>query len=75
MAVWVHTHNLQARFRVYGHVAPVFPASSADPFDLAHIFAGGKVVATSDDLFGSSSNLLLPGRGQLSRPFLEVEFS
>ncbi|KAG1751648.1 allantoicase [Suillus paluster] len=53
-----------ARFRVYGRIMPVFPASPVEPFDLAHIFAGGKVVATSDDHFGSSSNLLLPGRGK-----------
>ncbi|KAG2368352.1 allantoicase [Suillus spraguei] len=53
-----------ARFRVYGHVAPAFPANPIEPFDLAHIFAGGKVVAASDDHFGSSSNLLLPGRGK-----------
>ncbi|OAX42298.1 allantoicase [Rhizopogon vinicolor AM-OR11-026] len=52
-----------ARFRVYGHVVPVFPVNPAEPFDLAHIFSGGEVVATSDDHFGSSSNLLLPGRG------------
>lgn len=44
---------------------PIFPANPMDPFDLAHIFSGGKVVATSDDHFGSSSNLLLPGRGRL----------
>jgi allantoicase len=43
---------------------PVFPANPIEPLDLAHIFTGGKVVATSDDHFGSSSNLLLPGRGQ-----------
>ena len=51
---------------MYGHVIPVFPASPVEPFDLAHIFAGGRVVATSDDHFASSSNLLLPGRGQLT---------
>ncbi|KAG1753039.1 allantoicase [Suillus lakei] len=53
-----------ARFRVYGHVMPIFPASPVEAFDLAYIFAGGKIVATSDDHFGSSSNLLLPGRGK-----------
>jgi len=66
-------HTLQARFRVYGHVVPVIPASPVAPFDLAHIFAGGKVVATSDDHFGSSSNLLLPGRGQ-SQPSMISTF-
>lgn len=53
-----------ARFRVYGRVMPVFPSNPVEPFDLAHIFTGGKIVATSDDHFGSSSNLLLPGRGK-----------
>ncbi|KAG2119497.1 allantoicase [Suillus discolor] len=53
-----------ARFRVYGHITPVFPANPVEPFDFAHIFTGGKVVATSNDHFGSSSNLLLPGRGK-----------
>jgi hypothetical protein len=62
-------HTLQARFRVYGHVVPAFPANPVEAFDLAHIFTGGKVVATSDDHFGSSSNLLLPGRGQLTPEF------
>ncbi|KAF8550900.1 Allantoicase [Imleria badia] len=53
-----------ARFRVYGHVAPVQPADDAVPFDLAHVFAGGRVVYTSDQHFGVGSNLILPGRGK-----------
>ncbi|KAL0956407.1 hypothetical protein HGRIS_002554 [Hohenbuehelia grisea] len=53
-----------ARFRVYGHVAPVFPQDPSVPFDLAHVFAGGCVVYTSDQHFGVGSNIILPGRGK-----------
>ncbi|KAJ8469164.1 hypothetical protein ONZ45_g16986 [Pleurotus djamor] len=53
-----------ARFRVYGQVVPVFPASIATSFDLAHVFAGGRVAYTSDQHFGVGSNLILPGRGK-----------
>ncbi|PCH43791.1 allantoicase [Wolfiporia cocos MD-104 SS10] len=53
-----------ARFRVYGLVAPVFPADVSTAFDLAHVFAGGRVVFTSDQHFGVGSNLILPGRGK-----------
>jgi allantoicase len=53
----------QARFRVYGLVMPVFPADAAEQFDLAHVFAGGRAVAVSDQHFGVGSNLILPGRG------------
>lgn len=53
-----------ARFRVYGLVAPVFPASKSALFDLAHAFSGGRVVFTSDQHFGVGSNLILPGRGK-----------
>lgn len=53
----------QARFRVYGHVAPVFPIDTSEPFDLAHVFAGGSVEFVSDQHFGVGSNLILPGRG------------
>ncbi|KAJ2917788.1 hypothetical protein MD484_g2643, partial [Candolleomyces efflorescens] len=52
-----------ARFRVYGDVAPVH-AADATPFDLAHVFAGGRVVYVSDQHFGVGSNLILPGRGK-----------
>ncbi|KAE9411273.1 allantoicase [Gymnopus androsaceus JB14] len=45
-----------ARFRVYGHVKPLF--------DLAHVFAGGRVEFVSDQHFGVGSNLILPGRGK-----------
>ncbi|KIP04204.1 hypothetical protein PHLGIDRAFT_109867, partial [Phlebiopsis gigantea 11061_1 CR5-6] len=53
-----------ARFRVYGLVNPVFPSDPRAAFDLAHVFAGGRVVFTSDQHFGVGSNLILPGRGK-----------
>lgn len=53
-----------ARFRVYGHVVPIHPVSKDELFDLAHVFAGGRVVYTSDQHFGVGSNLILPGRGK-----------
>lgn len=58
-----HLFN-QARFRVYGLVAPVFPALWKESFDLAHVFAGGRVETVSDQHFGVGSNLILPGRGK-----------
>ncbi|EGN99682.1 hypothetical protein SERLA73DRAFT_88261 [Serpula lacrymans var. lacrymans S7.3] len=53
-----------ARFRVYGHVSPIHPSDPSEIFDLAHVFAGGCVVFTSDQHFGVGSNLILPGRGK-----------
>jgi len=53
-----------ARFRVYGLVAPVFPPGESEEFDLASVFSGGRVVATSDQHFGVGANLILPGRGK-----------
>ncbi|KAF7306049.1 putative allantoicase [Mycena chlorophos] len=53
-----------ARFRVYGQVHPVHPANASKAFDLAHVFAGGRVEFTSDQHFGVGSNLILPGRGK-----------
>ncbi|KAJ6500130.1 allantoicase [Mycena vitilis] len=53
-----------ARFRVYGKVIPVHPQDIAEAFDLAHVFAGGRVEFTSDQHFGVGSNLILPGRGK-----------
>ncbi|KDR75198.1 hypothetical protein GALMADRAFT_249162 [Galerina marginata CBS 339.88] len=52
-----------ARFRAYGEVVPVHP-STQTPFDLAHVFAGGRVLRMSDQHFGVGSNLILPGRGK-----------
>lgn len=56
--------HIQARFRVYGHLEPVFPRDKSESFDLAHVFAGGRVEFTSDQHFGVGSNLILPGRGK-----------
>ncbi|KAG0695703.1 galactose-binding domain-like protein [Suillus ampliporus] len=53
-----------ARFRVYGNVAPVQPDSPQEIFDLAHVFAGGRVTFMSDQHFGVGANLILPGRGK-----------
>ncbi|KAG2747366.1 Allantoicase [Suillus brevipes Sb2] len=53
-----------ARFRVYGNVAPVQPDSPQEVFDLAHVFAGGRVTFMSDQHFGVGANLILPGRGK-----------
>jgi hypothetical protein len=61
---------LQARFRVYGAVAPVYPKSLSALFDLAHVFAGGRVERVSDQHYGVGENLLLPGRGE--RPLLKL---
>jgi len=52
-----------ARFRSYGQVTPVHPSDNS-VFDLAHIFAGGRVLCVSDQHFGVGSNLILPGRGK-----------
>ncbi|KAJ3567589.1 hypothetical protein NP233_g6274 [Leucocoprinus birnbaumii] len=52
-----------ARFRVYGQVTPVWP-TDLKSFDLAHVFAGGRVDFVSDQHFGVGSNLILPGRGK-----------
>ncbi|THH32281.1 hypothetical protein EUX98_g1912 [Antrodiella citrinella] len=53
-----------ARFRVYGDVSPVRPQDAAEIYDMAHVFAGGRVIFTSDQHFGVGSNLILPGRGK-----------
>ncbi|KAF8813811.1 allantoicase [Phlegmacium glaucopus] len=53
-----------ARFRTYGQVTPVHPSDNNSVFDLAHVFAGGRVLDVSDQHFGVGSNLILPGRGK-----------
>ncbi|KIK67227.1 hypothetical protein GYMLUDRAFT_37305 [Collybiopsis luxurians FD-317 M1] len=53
-----------ARFRVYGHVKPIIPEDPTELFDMAHVFAGGRVEFVSDQHFGVGSNLILPGRGR-----------
>lgn len=52
-----------ARFRLYGHAVPVFPADANAIFDLAAAQNGGVAVAWSDEHYGTAANLLLPGRG------------
>lgn len=42
----------------------MFPVDESEAFDLAHVFAGGRVEFTSDQHFGVGSNLILPGRGK-----------
>ncbi|KAH7108484.1 allantoicase [Auriculariales sp. MPI-PUGE-AT-0066] len=52
-----------ARFRVYGLVKTIFDSPN-ELLDLGSVFAGARVVFTSDQHFGVGSNLLLPGRGK-----------
>lgn len=59
------TYLVQARFRVYGLVSPIFPPLS-ETFDLASVYSGGRTVLVSDQHFGMGSNLVLPGRGEHS---------
>ncbi len=56
-----------ARFRVYGDVAPDWPALarrnlSGELVDLAAIENGGYAVVCSDMFFGNRHNMLMPGR-------------
>jgi allantoicase len=63
-----------ARFRVFGHVAPDWPAPVLDGASRAHVVEGsvdlGAVtngalaLACSDAFFGPMNNLLLPGRAE-----------
>ena len=53
-----------ARFRLFGHAVPVFPADKEGIFDLAAAQNGGVAVSCSDQHFGVISNLILPGRGK-----------
>ena len=53
-----------ARLRVYG--VPQFDVDRADSdglYDLSAACSGGTIVASNNEHYGSSSNLLLPGRG------------
>lgn len=52
-----------ARFRLFGTVVPVFPASADALLDLAATVNGGVAISCSDQHFGTKDNLLLPGRG------------
>ncbi len=53
-----------ARFRLFGHAVPVFPADKDTIFDLAAAQNGGVAVSCSDQHFGTKDNLILPGRGK-----------
>ncbi|KAJ4159948.1 uncharacterized protein LMH87_007883 [Akanthomyces muscarius] len=53
-----------ARFRLFGHAVPVFPADPNAVLDLAAAQNGGVAVSCSDQHFGTKDNLLLPGRGK-----------
>lgn len=53
-----------ARFRLFGHAVPVFPADTDAIFDLAAAQNGGVAISCSDQHFGTKDNLILPGRGK-----------
>ncbi|KAK9472232.1 galactose-binding domain-like protein [Dipodascopsis tothii] len=52
-----------ARFRLYGRPKVVLPTDRSTVLDLASVFNGGLAIAQSDQHFGTTDNLLLPGRG------------
>ncbi|KOS23454.1 Allantoicase [Escovopsis weberi] len=53
-----------ARFRLFGHAVPVFPADAGAVLDLAAAQNGGVAVSCSDQHYGTKDNLILPGRGK-----------
>ncbi|KAI1428006.1 hypothetical protein F5Y12DRAFT_782946 [Xylaria sp. FL1777] len=53
-----------ARFRLFGHAVPVFPADKEAIFDLAAAQNGAVAISCSDQHFGTKDNLILPGRGK-----------
>lgn len=53
-----------ARFRLFGHARPVFPADPAAVLDLAAAQNGAVAIACSNQHFGTKDNLILPGRGK-----------
>ncbi|KAL6715226.1 Allantoicase [Lecanora helva] len=53
-----------ARFRLYGHAVPVWPADKNEEVELSAATMGGVVTGWSDQHFGKKDNLLLPGRGE-----------
>lgn len=52
-----------ARFRLYGEAIAVFPEDVTAEIELSAAVMGGVVTACSDEHYGASGNLLLPGRG------------
>lgn len=53
-----------ARLRIHGEVAPDESQRRKRTIDLAAIESGTRVLASSDEFFGSPLNLLLPGRAK-----------
>jgi allantoicase len=53
-----------ARLRVHGEVVPDVKLINRSEINLAAIESGGRVVASSDQFFSESLNLLMPGRGR-----------
>ena len=53
-----------ARFRLYGHAVPVWPADPAAEVELSAAVNGGVAVAVSDQHYGKGGNVLMPGRGE-----------
>jgi allantoicase len=49
---------------VYGIVSAKWPKDPTKPFDLAYVGNKGRIVSYSDQHFGKSDNILLPGRGK-----------
>lgn len=52
-----------SRFRLFVNVVPVWPADVDAIAGLGHVANGGIAVASSGEHFGTTWNLLLPGRG------------
>ncbi|KAF9899227.1 Allantoicase, partial [Lobosporangium transversale] len=55
-----------ARLRVYGNVSPIFPDEKT-VLNLASLSSGARVVKSSDERYGKSSNLILPTEGTNTR--------
>ncbi|RYO79739.1 hypothetical protein DL762_008015 [Monosporascus cannonballus] len=53
-----------ARFRLFGHVVPVFPEDTEAIFDLGAAQNGAVAISCSDQHFGTKDNIILPGRGK-----------
>lgn len=62
----IHPDGGVARFRALGEALPDWEAleRAGGDADLAAVENGGRIVAASDEFFGSARNLLLPGRGR-----------
>ena len=53
-----------ARLRIHGEVVPEAGLRRKPEIDLVGIETGARVIASSDEFFGSPQNMLLPGRGK-----------